>query len=164
MHRLCPLFPLTPIPSRWHLHPRSRRKSLGNSRTIIQDLAPCHRLVVSQCPQPWAHREAVGRGSRWGWGLWGATGMSPLGVCAAPGVGALSPCPQGCHLPRCLAAVFLLGLGLSVPPGAPPVDQDSGADMSHKAWTVQHSPGVAQGRCKDPAACLAFPRKVKISS
>lgn len=111
-------------------------------------------------------------GTQAGCGLWfpvgmgslGATGMSPLGVCTAREVGVLSRCPHGCHLPCCLAAVSVLGLGLTVPPGAPSVDQDSGTDTSHKAWTVQHSPGAAQGRCKDPASCLVFPRKVKISS
>lgn len=44
MQRLCPRFPRSPVPSRWHCHPR--QKSLGNSGAIVEGLAPCHWLVV----------------------------------------------------------------------------------------------------------------------
>lgn len=71
MQRLCPRFPRTPIPPHRHSHPHSRQKSLGNRRTIVQDLAPCHRLVVLQSAQLQGDREGVDCGSRWGWSLWG---------------------------------------------------------------------------------------------
>lgn len=44
----------------------------------------------------------------------GAIGMSHLVVCAVQGRGVLSRFPQGCHLPCRLAAVSVLGLGLTV--------------------------------------------------
>lgn len=67
-------------------------------------------------------------------------------------------CPQS--VPTAVTSpVSVLGLGRTVPPGAPSVNQESEAETSHKAWTVKHSSGAAQEQRKDPAACLAFPMK-----
>lgn len=119
----------------------------------MQDLAPCHRLMMSQSVS-----------TQGGCGLWFPVGMGSLGgrrnepscLCAAWQVDVLSPL----SLPCCLTALSVLGLGLMVPPGAPGFR----GRYIPQSWTGWHSPDAAQGQCKDPAVCLALPRKVKISS
>lgn len=107
----------------------------------MQDLAPCHRLMMSQSVS-----------TQGGCGLWFPVGMGSLGgrrnepscLCAAWQVDVLSPL----SLPCCLTALSVLGLGLMVPP----VHQDSGADTSHKAGQV----GTAQMLHRDNVKTLLF--------
>lgn len=138
MQGLCPHIPLAP---HWHTCPRSGGslpESLGNSQPISPDLAPNHPLTVSKSPWPWTPQG--GRVSR-GW-VRGEVGTRPFGVCTARVTGALSLRPRSCHLPRCLAAVPVPGLGLATPPRASSLDQDLGVDMSRKAWA---QPGCHAG-------------------
>lgn len=162
MRRLCPQLPPTPIPPHWHFPPHSRWNSLGNRGTVVRDLAPCHWLMVSPCPQLWADRVGVGCGSWWGWGLWGAIGMSCLGVCCLR-MGVLSRCPHGYHLPCHQAAMSVPGLGLMVPLGHPQWIRIQGQIHPTKPGQCSTAQVLHRDDVNTLATCLAFPSKVKIS-
>lgn len=125
-------------------------------------------ITGSQCqnlPNCGHRGETVGHSACQGRGpedrVCGELRVSPLGVCAAQMMGALSLCPCGYHLPCCLAAVSVPGLGLMVHPWWTRIQGHTCPAKPRQRSTAWVPCGEA---LRGLLPCLAFPRKIKISS
>lgn len=124
LQHLCPSFPLVPQSHPISTHVLAVGAAGGRAwETVSQQVRIWPPITGSQCqnlPNCGHCEETVGHSACQGRGpqdrVCGELRVSPLGVCAAQMMGALSLCPCGYHLPCCLAAVSVPGLGLMVHP------------------------------------------------